>query len=34
MTTSTDKINLLGLTLAEMEQFFDSIGRSASVPVR
>ncbi|KTT19620.1 23S rRNA (adenine(2503)-C(2))-methyltransferase RlmN [Pseudomonas parafulva] len=26
MTTSTDKINLLGLTLQEMEQFFDSIG--------
>ncbi|WP_256216419.1 hypothetical protein, partial [Pseudomonas sp. NBRC 111142] len=26
MTTSTGKINLLGLTLPEMEQFFDSIG--------
>ncbi|HBM66156.1 MAG TPA: 23S rRNA (adenine(2503)-C(2))-methyltransferase RlmN, partial [Pseudomonas sp.] len=26
MTTSTGKINLLGLTQPEMEQFFDSIG--------
>lgn len=34
MTTSTGKINLLGLTQPEMEQFFDSIGENASVPAR
>lgn len=34
MTTSTVKTNLLGLTQQEMEKFFDSIGRSVSVPVR
>lgn len=34
MIASTGKTNLLGLTQQEMEKFFDSIGRSASVPVR
>ena len=34
MTESTGKVNLLGLTQPQLESFFESIGRSVSVPDR
>ena len=34
MIASTGKTNLLGLTQAEMEQFFEQIGENVSAPVR